>query len=385
MSAQIVLTTRQRGGHVVVGRSELTKLRTRVLARHRRAEIAIAPATRRREQRARRPTDEAPRDEQREQQGTDRNPAQQHAATQTGAIDVRHHRGLVEPDRNHQPTSRLRGGNEADDAIGAIDAGQSRDAGLRRRHQGHRIRREPLTDELRMLRAAREDDAVAIGDGEHAAGEEARSGPPEPRQVFRQALEIEAGHQHTAAIRIRRGERQGERQEAAADTGRGRETAGREILGDNGITDPLRPIALGRPSAGSEAQIRLPPASSNATNANIGTLCWVARNRSPQPAVASRTSSNCATAASSVRAPSAMLSTSPFSSCACCSDRSPSCARRSSQSLYSTQAPSTMTGSRQVSTTSNSRVDSRMLWRRPPMSGDARCLGTTRHRSLPIP
>ena len=140
-----------------------------------------------------------------------------------------------------------------------------------------------------------------------------------------------------------------------------------------------------RPSAGSEAQIRLPSASSNATNANIGTLCWVARNRSPQAGVASRTSSNCATAASSVRAPSAMLSMSPFSSCACCSDSSPSCARRSSQSLYSTQAPSTMTGSRQVSTTSNSRVDSRMLWRRPPMSGDARCLGTTRHRSLPIP
>ena len=275
--------------------------------------------------------------------------------------------------------------NEADDAIGAVDTRQPLDAGLRRGHQDHRIRRKPLADELRMLGAAREDDAVAIGDGEHAAGQESRSGLPEPGQVFRQVPEIEAGHQHAGAIRMHRGERQGERQEAPADTGRSREAAGREARGGDGIPDPLRPIVLDRPSAGSEAQIRLPSASSNATNANIGTLCWVARNRSPQAGVASRTSSNCATAASSVRAPSAMLSMSPFSSCACCSDISPSCARRSSQSLYSTQVPSTMTGSRQVSTTSNSRVDSRMLWRRPPMSGYARCLGTARHRLLPIP
>jgi len=76
----------------------------------------------------------------------------------------------------------------------------------------------------------------------------------------------------------------------------------------------------------------------------------------------SRTSSSCAAVLSSVRAPSAMLSMSPFSNCACWSDRSPSCTRRSCQWLYSTQAPNAMTGSRQVSMTSSSRVDSFMLW-----------------------
>ena len=144
---------------------------------------------------------------------------------------------------------------------------------------------KPLADELRVLGAAREDDAVTIGDGEHAAGQESRSGLPEPRQVFRQAAEIEAGDQHAAAIRIHRGERQGERQEATADTGRGRKAAGREARGSDGIPDPLRPIASARPSAGSDAQISLPSASSSATNANIGTLCWIARSRSPQAGV----------------------------------------------------------------------------------------------------
>ena len=51
--------------------------------------------------------------------------------------------------------------------------------------------REPLADELRMLRAARKDDAVAVGDRQRAAGQERRSGLPEPRQVLGQAPEIE--------------------------------------------------------------------------------------------------------------------------------------------------------------------------------------------------
>ena len=65
-------------------------------------------------------------------------------------------------------------------------------------------------------------------------------------KVFRQVPEIEAGHQHAAAIRIHRGERQGEWQKAPADTGQGRESAGREAGGGDGIPDPLRPIDLGQ-------------------------------------------------------------------------------------------------------------------------------------------
>ena len=74
--AQFLLAACQRAGQVVVGGGDLAELRTRVLAGYRRAEIAVAPTTRRRQQFLRRPPDESPRDEQREQECADRDNAQ---------------------------------------------------------------------------------------------------------------------------------------------------------------------------------------------------------------------------------------------------------------------------------------------------------------------
>ena len=236
-------------------------------------------------------------------------------------------------------------------------------AGLRRRHQGHRVRRKPLADKLRMLRAARKDDAVTVGDRQHAAGQEWRSGLPEL------ATDVLTGVRDRVRPPARRcdpdthrGERQCEWQKAAADTGRGRKPAGGEALGGASHRGSIAADRrLATCSAGSEVQRSCRPhRAARQTRTSAGCAGSRAAVRCTSAAT-SRTSSNCATAPSNVRAPSAMLSMSPFSSCACCSDKSPSCARRSAQWLYSTHTPAAMTGSRQVSTTNNSRVDSRIL------------------------
>ena len=121
------------------------------------------------------------------------------------------------------------------------------------------------------------------------------------------------------SIRIHRCERQGEWQEAGADTGRSGEPTRGEALGGDRIADPLWLVA-GRLTADARSprcRISCRPHQVARRTLYIGRLCWVARSRSLHVTATWRTSSNCATALSNVRAPSAMLSMSPFSSCAC--------------------------------------------------------------------
>ena len=152
-------------------------------------------------------------------------------------------------------------------------------------------------------------------------------------------------------------ERQCEWQKAGADAGRCRKSAGGEPGGGHRIAYPLRLIAGWglRVSAPRCRRSCRPHRAARQTRTSAGSVGSRSAVRCT-PGATSRTSSNCATALNSVRAPSAMLPTSPFSSCACCSARSPSCARRSAQWLYSTHTPSSMTGSRQVRTMNSNRT-----------------------------
>ena len=82
--AQILVAPCKCRGHVVIGLGDLAEFRTLILAVYRRVQIALLPAARCRQQRLRRPTDEAPCNEQCQQECTDEyasKPAGQHAGS----------------------------------------------------------------------------------------------------------------------------------------------------------------------------------------------------------------------------------------------------------------------------------------------------------------